>query len=225
MPRAEKPDEPLLFDLPLDPAADLERRPERDRPAPPPERTERTERKRPAAPPAPSAPPPSRAEAARPGPAVTAPRGESAAEDFADEPAALPPAGDGRARLGGRLTAGAGDLLAHVAVLVVLLVGSRLLGVRAAVADWPALAVFLAAFSFLYTVVPLAFWGHTLGMAFAGLSAHNRDGEPLTFDQTARRWLGGLLTLATLGLPLLVTGSRRSISDLVSGSVTTASRG
>jgi len=108
---------------------------------------------------------------------------------------------------------------------VVLLVGSRLLGVRAAVADWPALAVFLAAFSFLYTVVPLAFWGHTLGMAFAGLSAHNRDGEPLTFDQTARRWLGGLLTLATLGLPLLVTGSRRSISDLVSGSVTTASRG
>ena len=94
-----------------------------------------------------------------------------------------------------------------------------------ALADWPALALFLLSFSFLYTVVPLAFWGHTLGMAWAGLTARNRDGEPLTFDQTARRWLGGLLTLAILGLPLLVTGDRRSLTDLLSGSATYSGRG
>jgi hypothetical protein len=54
--------------------------------------------------------------------------------------------------------------------------------------------------------------------------SRNQDGEPLTFDQTARRGLGGLVTLGLLGLPLLVTGSRRSISDLLSGSATYSSR-
>ena len=50
--------------------------------------------------------------------------------------------------------------------------------------------------------------------------SRNRDGDPLTFDQTARRWLGGILTVATLGLPLLVTGDRRSLTDGLSGSAT-----
>lgn len=62
-------------------------------------------------------------------------------------------------------------------------------------------------------------------MAWAGLVARNRDGEPLTFDQTARRWLGGLLTLALAGLPLLFAGAGRSLTDLVSGSATYPSRG
>ncbi len=74
------------------------------------------------------------------------------------------------------------------------LLGVRGMGVRPSLADWPAFALFLLSFSFLYTVVPLAFWGHTLGMAWGGLTSRNRDGEPLTFDQTARRWLGGILT-------------------------------
>jgi uncharacterized RDD family membrane protein YckC len=69
-------------------------------------------------------------------------------------------------------------------------------------------------------VLPLAFWGHTLGMAWAGITSRSRDGEPLTFDQTARRWIGGILTVAALGLPLLATGDRRSLTDAVSGSAT-----
>ena len=62
-------------------------------------------------------------------------------------------------------------------------------------------------------------------MAWAGLVSQNRDGEPLTFDQTARRWLGAVLTLAAAGLPLLVALSGRSLADLLSGSVTWSERG
>jgi uncharacterized RDD family membrane protein YckC len=132
---------------------------------------------------------------------------------------------DGRAGLGRRLAGGAADLLVHAAVLMLLLIGTRALGVRPTLSDAPALALFLLAFSFLYTIVPLAFWGHTLGMAWAGLVSQNRDGEPLTFDQTARRWLGALLTLAAAGLPLLLAFRGRSLADLLSGSVTWSERG
>jgi uncharacterized RDD family membrane protein YckC len=201
MPRPDKPDEPLLFDLPLDVSA------ERSRPVAP-------ERKRPASQPAPVRP-----VAAAPDP-----------DDFMDEvdddeeeeteAAKAPSTG-----AGSRIAAGAADLLVHAAMAVLLLVGTRMLGVRPVLADWPALGLFLLAFSFLYMVVPLAFWGHTLGMAWAGLVARNQDGEPLTFDQTARRWLGGLLTLGLAGLPLLLTGARRSLTDRLSGSTTYPGRG
>jgi uncharacterized RDD family membrane protein YckC len=121
---------------------------------------------------------------------------------------------------GSRLAAGAADLLVHAAAGVLALAGTLWLGIRPGLADLPALAVFLLSFSFLYTVLPLAFWGHTLGMAWRGITSRSRDGEPLTFDQTARRWLGGILTVAALGLPLLVTGDRRSLTDGLSGSAT-----
>jgi len=133
--------------------------------------------------------------------------------------AALRPAGEfaGRAK---RLAAGLADLMLHAAVLMIAVIGTFWMGVKLdPTRDWPALAVFLLSFSFLYTVLPLAFWGQSLGMAWSGITSRNRDGEPLTFEQTARRWLGGLLTTATLGLPALVS-SRRSLSDLVSGSAT-----
>jgi uncharacterized RDD family membrane protein YckC len=200
MPRPEPPDEPLLFDLPLDTS-------ERSRSA----ATPAPERKRPS----PVKPRPEPAQ-----PPLAADPGPEAQEEEAAEPSA-----SGRSGAGSRFAAGAADLLVHAAVTVLLLVGTRMMGVRPALADWPALAAFLLAFSFLYMVVPLAFWGHTLGMAWAGLVARNRDGEPLTFDQTARRWLGGLLTLALAGLPLLFAGAGRSLTDLVSGSATYPSRG
>jgi uncharacterized RDD family membrane protein YckC len=136
-----------------------------------------------------------------------------------DDLAASSPAGEfaGRAK---RLAAGLADAMLHAAILVAALVGTRWMGVKLdPTRDWPALAVFLLSFSFLYTVLPLAFWGQSLGMAWSGITSRNRDGEPLTFDQTARRWLGGLLTAATLGLAALVS-SRRSLSDLLSGSAT-----
>jgi uncharacterized RDD family membrane protein YckC len=205
MPRPEQPDEPLLFDLPLD----VSERPERSRPP-------AAERKRPV----PQTPPP-RPEPVRPI------EEELAGEDFEPLEAAEAEETESGARngAGSRIAAGGADLLVHVAVLVVALVGTRMMGVRPVLADWPALGSFLLAFSFLYIVVPLAFWGHTLGMAWAGLVARNQDGEPLTFDQTARRWLGGLLTLGFLGFPLLLTGTSRSLTDWLSGSATYSSRG
>jgi uncharacterized RDD family membrane protein YckC len=137
--------------------------------------------------------------------------------------AAAAPIPSDRVGIGRRAAAGAADLLVHVAVAVLALAGCRTLGVMPAVADWPAFGVFLLSFSFLYTVVPLAFWGHTLGMTWAGLTAESTGGEPLSFDQTARRWLGALLTLATAGLALLVALHGRSLADRLSGSRTLAS--
>jgi uncharacterized RDD family membrane protein YckC len=134
------------------------------------------------------------------------------------------PDGESVVGLKSRFMAGGADLLVHAAVAVAAIAGSRLLGAPPSLSDWPPVALFLLTFSFLYTVLPLAFWGQTLGMAWAGLHARSRDGEALTFDQTARRWLGGLVTAATLGLPLLATGSRRSLSDRVSGSGTYRTR-
>ncbi|HYN21092.1 MAG TPA: RDD family protein [Thermoanaerobaculia bacterium] len=192
----EEPDEPLLFDLPLEV--------ERGRPAPP-------ERKR-----------------------ARTPREDPPPQDVA-EPVGAPLVGAlgkgghegrpySRAGLGSRLAAGAADLLVHAAVTVGALVGCRMLGVMPALNDWPAVAVFVLSFSFLYTVVPLAFWGHTPGMAWAGLDARSRDGQALAFDQTARRWIGGILTILLLGLPILLALGGRSLSDLVSGSETLSSR-
>jgi hypothetical protein len=127
---------------------------------------------------------------------------------------------DGHATVGNRLAAAGADLLIHAAVAVTLVLGTRAMGVRPSLEEWPAVALFLLVFSFLYAVVPMAFWGHTFGTACAGLTSRNLDGEPLTFDQTTRRWAGGMLTLATLGVPLLFARRGRSLSDVLSGSET-----
>ncbi|HEY4588452.1 MAG TPA: RDD family protein [Thermoanaerobaculia bacterium] len=119
-----------------------------------------------------------------------------------------------------RLAAGVADLIVHAAVGVLALLGCRWLEVRPEIHEWPAFAAFLLVFSFLYTVLPLAFWGHTPGMAWAAITSRNRDGEPLTFDQTVRRWLGALLTLALVGLPLLLAFGGRTLTDWISGSAT-----
>lgn len=199
-------DEPLLFDLPLEP--------ERERAAAPsPKRAARPRENRESRPPAP-----------RPAPREVAreldldePFQENREDPEDSRSSAL---SEPRANLGSRLAAGAADLLVHAAVVVGVLLGCRYLGVRPILADWPAVALFLLSFSFLYTVVPLAFWGHTPGMAWAGLDARSRDGEALAFDQTARRWLGAIATLLLAGLPLLLSFRGRSLSDLLSGSET-----
>lgn len=156
-------------------------------------------------------------------------RGPSGEEDlFEPEPrapaAVLPGARSAAPRepapLSARFLAGLADLAVHLALAVSLLFGSRLLGVEAGFGDWPALALFLLVFSFLYTVLPLAFWGQTPGMAWAGLVARAAGGESLTFGQTARRWLASLLTAALLGLPVLLALGGRSLADRWSGSET-----
>jgi len=95
-----------------------------------------------------------------------------------------------------------------------------LFGLEPRLEDVPGLVIFLLSFSFLYTVVPLAFWGQTAGMAWAGIKATDRERRPLTFGQTALRWLSGLLCVALAGLPLLLSFTRRSLADRLSGSDT-----
>ena len=202
-------DEPTLFDLPLDPeaaAAEGKRAP----------RAPREERPHPA--PAPTLPLFSPAVTEEPPPPAPAPsRGGRGGERTGVYAVAAPASLSADRR--SRLFAGLADLLVHAAVGVAAAAGALLLGARLAPAHWPAFAVFLLTFSFLYSVVPLAFWGQTLGMAWAGLLAVNADGQPLAFEQTGLRWLGGLLTCATLGLPLLLA-RRRSLAALLSRSVT-----
>lgn len=200
----EPTDEPLLFDLPLEP--------ERERPV------ERKRASRPAAPPAaPIVPEPDLGSILdETDPALRARSARETQEGEEEE--------TGRADIGSRIAAGAADLLVHGAVIVGVLLGCRSMGVRPVLSDWPAFAVFLLSFSFLYTVVPLAFWGHTPGMAWRGLDARSRDGEPLAFDQTARRWLGAIVTSLFLGLPLVLALGGRSLSDLLSGSETLSNR-
>jgi hypothetical protein len=93
------------------------------------------------------------------------------------------------------------------------------MGLRPDPAQLPGFAVLLLVVSLFYTVVPLAFWGRTPGMAALGLACRGDDGQPLAFAEAGRRWLGGLLTVLLLGLPalLLLAGSRRSLADRLSG--------
>jgi uncharacterized RDD family membrane protein YckC len=120
----------------------------------------------------------------------------------------------------GRLFAGRVDLAVHVGVAALALFGARLLGVPPALALLPPFAVLLVVFSLFYTVVPLAFWGKTPGMAAVGLACQAGDELPLTFAEALRRWVGELATVALVGLPgLLALGaSRRSLADRWSSS-------
>ncbi len=119
-----------------------------------------------------------------------------------------------------RLRAAFGDLAILLAVGAGAAVGATLLGARLGLGSLPALAVFLLAFSFLYCVVSLAFWGQTPGMAWCGLIARSEETEPLSFGQTALRWVGHWLTWILLGLPGLLALSGRSLADRLSGSST-----
>ncbi len=211
--RGNRQDEPGLFDLPLAPIDPM------DPMDPPGRRGEEPagSRDRPSQPPLFDGGP----EATAPPEAPAAPRPEHL---LPVEEVRLGPGTARalrRARSSSRWLAGLADLAVHVGMALALLFGARLLNVHAGLGDWPALILFLLVFSFLYHVLPLAFWGQTPGMAWAGLVARTADGESLTFSQTARRWLGTLATLLLVGLPaLLALGGHRSLTDRLSGSET-----
>lgn len=226
MTQPSAPDEPALFDLPLGPPAPP-REPEGE-----PLRSRRRSARRAAAPALPLFP---AEEQAAPAFSLEAAVAEDLGES--DAPAQALPEPPPRphlvarpaspqaapATLGQRLRATCGDLLIWAAVIALLLVGAERLGAELSLALWPAWALFLAAFSYLYTVIPLAFWGQTPGMVWAGIAAESGAREPLAFGQTTRRWLGLMLTLAAAGLPgLLALGGGRSLADLLSGSRTVA---
>jgi len=140
------------------------------------------------------APPPARAAALGPGASAASPRA--------------------------RALAAAVDLGAHLLAAGVAVVGVSLQDVAVRGAQAPGFALLLLVFSLFYTVVPLAFWGRTAGMALAGIALRGEDGQPLSFGEAGRRWAGGVLTALLLGLPALpVLAGGRSLADRLSGRV------
>lgn len=120
---------------------------------------------------------------------------------------------------GARLAAAAIDFGVVLMVLALSAMGLRWLGVELDSGGIAPLALFSLSFSFLYFVFPLAFWGRTPGMAQAGLAARCSNGQTLTFSQAAQRWLGAVLTVVGLGLPLfLMISTGRSLADRLSDS-------
>lgn len=149
--------------------------------------------------------------------------GSRPAEDPPPDADAAPDAAPVRAGLGPRLVAAAFDGMVLGVAAALALIGAALLDVRPGLAGLPGIAALLLVFSFAYSVVPLAFWGATPGMRVARLVARDRDGGPLTFGQTALRWLAGLLTLALAGVPMLLALGplgARSPADRMSRSLT-----
>jgi|CXWL01.1.fsa_nt_gi uncharacterized RDD family membrane protein YckC len=217
MSRRGPDDEPSLFDLPLGDGVE-KREAERPRSRPPREEWDRPdEEELPlwSAPPGAAAPPPEPRRAARefPRPAGASPP--------VPPPAVENPGAFFHATVGSRLVAGLADFAIHLMLLLGLLLGLRSWGIEIQLADIPALATFVLVFSFLYSTISLAFWGRTPGMRWAHLIVRAEDGGGLTFGETARRWFGGLLTLALVGLPLVFSfGGRRSLADRLSHSRT-----
>ncbi len=219
-----RPDEPALFDLPLTPPpGGLHPESGEPREAPP-----RRSGRRATAPPE-SLPLFGEGEEPAEAPARSAPerRYEPVSAEPLHRPVPVPaparasgPEEQPTAPLAARARAAAGDLLVLLAVGGIAAVGAQAMG---ASLGWFALAplgCFLLAFSFLYSVVSLAFWGQTPGMAWSGLVARTDATEPLSFGQTALRWLGGWLTWALAGLPGLLALSGRSLVDRLSRSET-----
>ena len=123
------------------------------------------------------------------------------------------------------LSAAIVDLGVILAVMLVIWLGLWWLGVDLDLVGRGMVALFLLPFSFLYQVFPLAFWGCTPGMGRVGIVARGRDGQSLSFPQAALRWVGSVLTVVSLGLPLILTATTgRSLADRFSDSQTFPAR-
>lgn len=126
------------------------------------------------------------------------------------------------AAMGPRGIAFAADL-----ATVLLLVAAALLAATTARGEGVRLPglLFAAAFglylSFFATVLPLLFFGKTVGLALGGLRASGGElGHGLDFSESVRRWAGTLATAAALGIPLLFTRKDREMptpADRLSG--------
>lgn len=153
-------------------------------------------------------------------PDQTGPVGEAFESDGVIEPALPIELEERPANLTDRLGAALLDLGVMAAVAIVLVLGAMLLGVSPRTDDWPLFFVPWLLFSFLYHVVPTAFWGRTPGMASMSLVARAADGGALSFGQALKRWLATLGTTALLGVPGLLALTGRSTADRVSQSTT-----
>jgi uncharacterized RDD family membrane protein YckC len=119
-----------------------------------------------------------------------------------------------------RLGAALLDLAVMAGAVIALAGGAALLGATPQLSDWPLLAFPWLLFSFLYHVIPMAFWGQTPGMASMSLTARTLDDRPLSLGQAVRRWLATLGTTVLLGLPSLLALTGRSATDRLSQSAT-----
>ncbi len=124
------------------------------------------------------------------------------------------------APLSPRLFAAVLDGVALGALLALAVLGGGALGAVFEAESWGPLALLASVLSFLYTTLPLAFWGQTPGMAAASLTARSPGDRPLSFRQAAVRWFAALLTLALAGLPGLLALTGASLVDRLSGSAT-----
>lgn len=124
------------------------------------------------------------------------------------------------AHLGARFRATCGDLAVLAAAGFAAAVGARTLSAPIGAEQLAPLLLFVVVFSFVYAVVPLAFWGGTPGMIWAGLVARTSTSEPLSFGQSVLRWFAGWATLGLLGLPGLLALGGRSLVDRLSASTT-----
>ena len=144
---------------------------------------------------------------------------EFVTEDLSSE-AAQVDRGAQPAGIGMRLAAGLIDLLVHAALVGILVGGSSLLDAPVGWRHTMPVAFVGLVFSYVYYVVPLAFWGRTPGMTVAGLRVRTLDDRPLSLPQATKHWLALLLTAATGGLGVLLAVSGRSLADRLSGSQT-----
>lgn len=149
---------------------------------------------------------------------------ESGEDDKAEVEASAdhPISSDDQPALVDRLASGLADLAVQAIVLASMIGIVRLMDVPFGAEDWMPFAILALAFSFVYWVVPLAFWGQTPGMAWRGQIVRTPEDEALTFAQATLRWCGALLTLGLAGLPLLLAASGASLSDRLSQSRTHA---
>lgn len=134
-------------------------------------------------------------------------RGEPFSLPLSSEGPTVEPATPRAAPPSARIVAAAAD-----AALVGLVVALDLLVASSLENRWPSapglvwMGGFALYFSFFAIVVPLFLFGRTVGMALSGLAAAPRDGSRrLAPRESALRWAGSLLTLASLGLSLLFT--------------------
>lgn len=130
----------------------------------------------------------------------------------------------GRVSALGRLTSGLIDLAAMLAVVLLALIGTSLLGITPNLRLLPGVVLFVVTFSFVYHVFSLLFWGRTPGMASADLITRDSSGQTLTAWQSTLRWAGSLGTVIFAGIPMIVSWfTGWSLADLVSGSETRVS--
>ena len=112
------------------------------------------------------------------------------------------------AGLGLRAGAFAADAATILLLVFATVLGAReFTGVLPSTAGLPWAGAFLLLLSFFTTVFPLMLFGKTVGMALAGLTVSPRGpSRRLRAEEAVQRWLGTLVTTATVGLPLLWTG-------------------